>query len=158
MAVYNSTDFELKVSLPFSLVIKSDNVGNLRQTNTAEFLLNCVAYDESLAQTDEQTPVYVAGTGDSTGTSVVEDDPVIGPEDDEDEAVGEVDLGGLFPFPIPLPPEDPELPLYSKIPFQRFFLLWVSLHSFSENIESKFSRRRICTIVSKSDKKASLPF
>lgn len=118
-------DVTVPVKLPFSLVLSSEKMGSLLQTNSAEFLLNCTAFDGELASLDEETTVDVASTGVVwTGDSgagfdepiaeedfpVAEDDPIGFPGEEDEDGFGEIDLGHFFPFPIPFPPEDPEVP------------------------------------------------
>jgi len=127
-----TVDLTLPVSLPFSFTISTENAGDVRQTTAADFLLNCMAFDGELAelQGDEEVSVATLSeddvwTGGSSGSSGYTGDEPVFEEDagfipheeeeaEEDEGPGELDLGGLFPFPFP--PEDPEVPVAPEVP------------------------------------------
>ena len=50
----------MMVKLPFTVVMHSENAGSVAQTATAEFLLNCAAFEEDIAEADvEAEPVYL---------------------------------------------------------------------------------------------------
>ncbi|MEM8652973.1 MAG: hypothetical protein AAGF54_20810, partial [Pseudomonadota bacterium] len=119
------------VKLPFTMVMHSEKAGSIARTATAEFLLHCAGFEDDFVEADVETEPVYAGHGGSnsdysaeeTSSGYSDEDEVAGLEpdftDDEDggfeedldllpEEEGEeppaIDLGDLFPFPLPLPP------------------------------------------------------